>query len=63
MKSRYTALRLQLVTLFGEARTRVLMKDFTDQHGEDREAILGKMREAVAEEHRANPNPMVSGGK
>lgn len=61
MKARYTALRAQLVTLFGELRTRVLMKEFTEAHGEDREAILGKMREAVAEEHRANP--MATGGK
>lgn len=61
LKMRYTGMRAQLVKLFGEPRTRTLMKEFTDECGTDREGILTKMREAIAEEERAHP--MVTGGK
>jgi hypothetical protein len=52
-KTRYDSMRAQLVALFGEERTRVVIKDCTNSANGDRELILVAMLAAIAEESRA----------
>lgn len=63
MRMRYNGMRARLVALFGELRTRVLVKEFTDSAGTDRELILTKMREAIAEEDRRNQPKEATNGQ